>query len=683
MASVINTFLGAAFILMVSAADALADISLHIDSIDTPNWNLQDINLTLTPQAAQEAQKLALTIARLKLPKPFNDLSLVNIRCERFSLRNKALLCQKGRAELHSARMQSPAADFSLQIEGSHGSFNITNLQWVGGTLAIIGEQHDGRWRLRIDAKAIDSKGLQTALQPASFELTTGRIGFQLNATGIGTEVQAVDLSTELIKLGGQTGDGRFAAENLALKSTLTATNNKGLWQWQQHLSIKNGALYAEPLYLEAGKQAIVFDAKGYWHPSDKTIGIRSGRYRHGKAALLTGSAIMQYGGGLDITKAELSLHSDNLQQLSAIYLKPLLEQTSWEGVSLDGRLNADFSIKQHELSTLSAELKQLAVRDTRQRITAEGMGGTLYWSNGLAFRKPSRLAWRQLKLGKLPIGPARLEFLAQARRIRLLGKTTLPFLGGTLAINQFSWEAKTRQEPELYFAGYLSNVALEQLTQALNWTPLSGNIDGTIPKVEYRDNTLSLDGEISIAVFDGRVRITNLASSGLFSGYPKLYSELLIENLDLDQLTQKFKFGGITGKLSGFVRRLYLENWQPVSFYAWLGTPDNDDSSHRISQKAVKNIANIGGGMASDLVSRSFLSVFETFGYDKIGLGCYLHNGVCQMMGVDATTSGYRIIKGGGLPRIDVIGYNPRVDWNTLMERLSRISTTDDITIE
>ena len=125
------------------------------------------------------------------------------------------------------------------------------------------------------------------------------------------------------------------------------------------------------------------------------------------------------------------------------------------------------------------------------------------------------------------------------------------------------------------------------------------------------------------------------------------------------------------------------MENWRPVTFYAWLGTPDDDNSRHRISQKAVKNIASIGGGGASDLLSRSFLSFFETFGYDKIGLGCYLHDGVCQMMGVDATTSGYRIIKGGGLPRIDVIGYNPRVDWNTLMERLSRISTTDDITIE
>jgi hypothetical protein len=63
--------------------------------------------------------------------------------------------------------------------------------------------------------------------------------------------------------------------------------------------------------------------------------------------------------------------------------------------------------------------------------------------------------------------------------------------------------------------------------------------------------------------------------------------------------------------------------------------------------------------------------------------VGCYLHEGVCQMMGVEAAQQGYYLIKGGGLPRIDVIGYNPRVNWNVLMDRLARISTTDEVRIE
>jgi hypothetical protein len=121
-------------------------------------------------------------------------------------------------------------------------------------------------------------------------------------------------------------------------------------------------------------------------------------------------------------------------------------------------------------------------------------------------------------------------------------------------------------------------------------------------------------------------------------------------------------------------VQDLYLENWQPKRFFAWLGTPDDDDSTHRISQKAVNNLANIGGGGAADLISRSFLGVFETFSYDRIGIGCYLNKGICQMMGVETAGQGYYIVKGGGLPRINVIGYNPQVDWQVLIERLGRL---------
>ncbi len=35
----------------------------------------------------------------------------------------------------------------------------------------------------------------------------------------------------------------------------------------------------------------------------------------------------------------------------------------------------------------------------------------------------------------------------------------------------------------------------------------------------------------------------------------------------------------------------------------------------------------------------------------------------------------GYYLVEGGGIPRIDVIGYSQRVDWDTLLQRLRRIT--------
>jgi len=678
----IRTILAVVLVLSSLTATALDDVSLNVGTIESRGWKLEGIQIALT-DLANNPQKLTLTINKLSLPLPFNDLNLINIHCSSFTWQNNELLCTQGRAHVRSKRWQSPAANFSFHIREKHSTLKLTDLQLADGTVSIDAEERGKQWQVQINAKAVDSALIQKLFQPAIFELKGGRISFKLNASGSHALIEDFTLTAELNGLTVQTKDGRFAAEALSLDTRVEAQNNKGLWQWQSHSRFNGGALYIEPFYLEADRQSIGLDAQGNWSDKNKRAEIKSASYKHATALALSGSAIVKYEKKVTLEKADLTLHSDDLQKLSALYLKPFFEQTALEGLTFAGTINADFSIIQDSLTALTATVNKFAIRDTAERIRVENGVGTIYWSNDEIFNRPSTFAWRQLQLYALPIGPSRLLFLSRASSFRLLEKTHLPFLGGEIAINLLGWQAKKQQDPEIYFAGSLNNISLEQWSKALNWTPLSGTISGNIPRVEYSNKTLSLGGEINIKVFDGDIKITQLASSGLFTDFPKFYSDMEINNLDLDQLTGKFKFGGITGKLSGFVRQLYMENWHPVTFFAWLGTPDDDDSRHRISQKAVKNIASIGGGGASDILSRSFLSIFETFGYDKIGLGCYLHDGVCQLMGVEARPQGYAIITGGGLPRIEVIGYNPRVDWNVLMERLKRISASDEVIIK
>ena len=678
----IRLILAVVLVLTSFTATALDGVSLDVGTIESGNWTLQGIQIALTDLAGNP-QKLTLTIRKLSLPLPFNDLNLVNIQCSSFSWQNQEFLCTDGRAQVRSKRWQSPSTHFSFHIREKHSTLQLTDLQLADGILSIDAEEQDNQWQIHVDAKAMDGALIQQLFQPAIVELKKGHINFKLNASGSHKLIKDFNVITESIGLTVQTKDGRFATEKLSLESRLEAQNNKGLWQWQTQTRFKGGALYIEPLYLEADGQAMVLAAQGNWSDQNKRIDITSIRYNHARALSLTGSAMVQIDNGVTLEKADVSIRSDDLEKLSTLYLTSFFEQTSWQGVTLAGTVNADFSIVHNALTALTATVNKLAVKDAAGRIKVDRGVGTINWSNDESFNRTSTIAWQQLQFYNLPIGPSRLSFLSRAGRFKLLEKTQLPFLGGVIAINQLGWQTKKQQEPDIYFSGSLTNVSLEQWSKAVNWTPLSGTISGNIPRVDYRNKTLSLDGEINIKVFDGDIKITQLASSGLFSAFPKFSSEVEINNLDMDQLTGKFEFGGITGKLSGFVRQLTMENWHPVTFYAWLGTPDDDHSRHRISQKAVKNIARIGGGGASDLLSRSFLSFFETFGYDKIGLGCYLHEGVCQLMGVEATPQGYAIVTGGGLPRIDVIGFNPRVDWAVLMERLSRISKSDEVIIE
>jgi len=678
----IKIFLALLLILVPPIVEPLETLSLSARSLEAKGWKFDDITIALSGLTAK-SQQLTLSVARLLLPKPFEDLRLVNIQCSAFRWQNQELLCERGKASVRSKQWQSPETQFSFHIRKNRNTFKLSSLQLAGGSFAISAEETGELWTLQVNAKNINNRFLQKLAQPRSFELKEGQIAFNLLASGIHAQIHGFKLSAEIDGLTLQSPSGRYAAEKLSFTTHLKAKIQNDLWQWQNQTQLKNGALYIDPVYLETGAQDIRLEVQGDWDSAERRAKIGSIYYRHSPAAEINGKAILQLSKNVMLEKADVSLRSQNLQNLSAIYLKPFFGQTALEGISISGNLKADFSINQQSLNALAVSFNNLEMNDEADLMQIKGGAGTINWANNEAFTKPSQLGWQLLKIRALPFGPSGLTFLSKAKNIRLLKKTTLPFLGGEFTINQFYWQAKPHDEPDVTFEGDLNHVSLAQLSKALKWTPLSGSISGAIPRISYRNKTLTLDSNLTVNVFDGNVTVTQLASSGLFSDYPIIKADLEINNLDLEQLTSKFEFGNITGKLSGFIRKLQLENWKPVTFYAWLGTPDNDDSRHRISQQAVKNIASIGGGGASDLLSRSFLSFFETFGYDKLGLGCYLHEGVCQLTGVEATASGYAIITGGGLPRIDVIGYNSRLDWNVLLERLGRISTSKEVIVK
>ncbi len=73
--------------------------------------------------------------------------------------------------------------------------------------------------------------------------------------------------------------------------------------------------------------------------------------------------------------------------------------------------------------------------------------------------------------------------------------------------------------------------------------------------------------------------------------------------------------------------------------------------------------------------MSRTFMGFFKEFSYRRLGIACRLRKGICEMDGVAPAEQGYYIVKGGGIPRIDVVGYNRRVDWDTLIQRLKNVT--------
>ena len=94
-----------------------------------------------------------------------------------------------------------------------------------------------------------------------------------------------------------------------------------------------------------------------------------------------------------------------------------------------------------------------------------------------------------------------------------------------------------------------------------------------------------------------------------------------------------------------------------------------------KISQRAVENITALGGEGTAAALQRTFLRFFKEFNYEKIGLSCKLRQDVCEMGGVESTATGYVIVKGKGIPSVNVNGYTQRISLSDLLGRIKRIT--------
>ncbi len=163
------------------------------------------------------------------------------------------------------------------------------------------------------------------------------------------------------------------------------------------------------------------------------------------------------------------------------------------------------------------------------------------------------------------------------------------------------------------------------------------------------------------------------------FGVAPTLRADVRLEDIDLAALTAVLDVGGVTGRLDGRIDGLRLLEWQPVAFDAWLETDPAHPDRRRISQRAVQDISSVGDASLVSSLQGQLIGLFDDFRYSRIAIGCELRDEVCAMRGLrPAANDGFVIVAGSGLPRLTVVGYNRRVDWPTLVERLAALGKGD-----
>jgi hypothetical protein len=334
--------------------------------------------------------------------------------------------------------------------------------------------------------------------------------------------------------------------------------------------------------------------------------------------------------------------------------------------VRIAGHLDGSLDLRSDGLHAFAFDTDGLDLVDDAGSFVVSGLHGGLDWS-AQGNRPATTLAWQGLQYYRIPVDAAQSHWQSRGGDLFLQQPFAMSLLKGQLRLASFELWPTAAKDQRLVASLTLSGVDMASLSHALDWPTIPGTLGGTIPGVHWLDDRFELDGGLTAKVFGGTVDASHLSLQQPFGDAPVLTGDFKLDQLDLAAATSVFDIGSITGRLHGSIDGLRLADWSPVAFKALLLA----DGGGRISQRAVNNLAALGGGGVASGLQGAMLKLFKNFSYKRIGLGCTLRDAVCQMGGLAAAEDGYTIIEGSGLPRLQVIGHQDKIDWPTLQRRL------------
>jgi hypothetical protein len=358
---------------------------------------------------------------------------------------------------------------------------------------------------------------------------------------------------------------------------------------------------------------------------------------------------------------------------LYTIFLRPMAEKSVFWNLEVSGKADWKFEIKNLAPTSFELNLHDANINDKNGKFSFKHINAHLPWDYDNV--KTMQLSYKSGHLLRMPLGNTNLN--AEINRYSFTTpQLTLPILDGALNFTDIS-AAMINDNWYWHLSMNLTPISMNDFSQALGWPAMQGKISGQIPQVSYAGKQLKMDGAMTFSVFDGTIGMSDLKIDDPLGVVPRLSADLLMRNLDLGELTRTFSFGNIEGKLDGDVKNMRLENWKPVYLDASIQTSEGKQLK-KISQRAVENITALGGEGTAAALQRTFLRFFKEFNYEKIGLSCKLRHDVCEMGGAEATATGYVIVKGQGLPAVNVNGYTKRISLSDLLDRIKRITDSN-----
>ncbi len=665
---------------------AIGRIVLEIGEVSMPGVQASGLEASL--DLASPSRALRVRAERLDLGSEVGVYRDIEAMCTRLLVRESELACLDGTIQADGSPLGRMAARLAGEHDMARGrtAFQLSGLSIAGGQASLAGTAESDRWSLQADANALSAPELRRLIAPwvqvPSSYTFDGRVRAQARARSGKGGTATLDLKLLIANLDLTDDEGTVATEGLTVSIEITAHRASDAFTFDVGLAGTAGQALAGPVLLDLGANPLKLQASAALRGDSLHVTQLS----VAQDGLMTAEANgkVRITERPHLTEARIEVSRLQFPAAYASFLQLPLATTDFGALSMAGTASGTIEIADNRVTRVSARIDDLDIEDAEGRLSMTDLQGTLHWADADdAPVEPSRLAWSRASAYGLSGGAAQVDFITRGTGFELLRETRLPIFDGALVINTLAVRQLGAPDAELDFDARIEPISMPLLSRAFGWPELSGQLSGSIPGVTYRNGVLAVEGDLTASVFDGTITGSRFRLRDPF-GWPRLYADVTARRLDLELVTRAFPIGSITGRLDADIRGLELFNWSPVAFDARLYSTPDDRSRRLISQKAVTSISSIGGGgggVAAALQS-GFMRFFDTFRYDRIGIACQLRDEVCLMSGLQPAGSGYYIVKGKGLPRIDIIGNAGRVNWPQLVSQIAAGMRSENVIV-
>lgn len=681
-----------------TAVRAVDDVALHIETVEGDGWSASGIDVDLNLR--QQGAVVRANVARLRVQAFGHALTNLRIECPKLEFGDETIACRRAqvRADWPALGTQTLTADLAYGRRDGSLDVALNGLRLGEGRLALGGVLRDGNWNVHAHLQKVPVDRLIALAQEFNLPLppvtAAGLVDLCATAHGKETKLSAASVDASFIDLTANNESGSLASDKLSLQLQAAFRGTAQQWAFDVAVKSSQGQAFAQPIFLDLSAHALALTAKGTLRDR-RALTLDRFTLDHADVARASGQALVHLDRERPVQALQLQLDALKFPGAYQSYLQPLLLDTSFESLQTSGSIRGALVVDDGEPRRIDLDFGAVSIDDAEGTLKLSALNGQWHWIGDIADDaedasatdaehaqshdvEQSRLRWDGGTVLGLALGPSELHFTTRGRQFRLVQPARIPVLDGAIDLDSF--RIRNAGLPSLAFIvdATIQPISVQRLCRAFGWPEFGGRVGGVISKLRMREGIVTLGTTLRARVFDGEVTISDLRLEQPFGPWPRFYSSIGFHNLDLEPITSAFSFGRITGRLSGAIDGLELFNWTPVAFDAKFYTPPNDRSRHRISQRAVQNIGSIGGGGAgvTAALSSGIMRFFDDFNYDRLGVSCRLENEVCVMDGIAPAPNGnYYLVKGKGLPRIDVIGSTRRVDWPRMVQQLIAVT--------